>query len=187
MNLFQKYGIKEVADVVFYSINEIGDEVFYTPVLYLDTLKVSTIEKTAEKVDARGGYGNKKLITWNVVSLVGYVNLLIMIVFIVMLGLAASQLNIKFEFNKFVFDNMLKHIIFPYVSFYKTMIIGVLMLLIGSMWEKRYYDEKGIYGYRVLENYDRIYSFFFLVGLALNFLPLYLYMMYVISLVVNFI
>lgn len=65
MNLFQKYGIKEVADVVFYSINEIGDEVFYTPVLYLDTLKVSTIEKTAEKVDARGGYGNKKLITWN--------------------------------------------------------------------------------------------------------------------------
>ena len=47
MNLFQKYGIKEVADVVFYSINEIGDEVFYTPVLYLDTLKVSTIEKTS--------------------------------------------------------------------------------------------------------------------------------------------
>lgn len=129
----------------------------------------------------------KKLITWNVVSLVGYVNLLIMIVFIVMLGLAASQLNIKFEFNKFVFDNMLKHIIFPYLSFYKTMIIGVLMLLIGSMWEKRYYDEKGIYGYRVLENHDKIYSFFFLVGLALNFLPLYLFMMYVISLVVKFI
>ena len=65
MNLFQKYGIKEVADVVFYSINEIGDEVFYTPVLFLDTLKVSTLEKTASKVSAQGGYGNKKLITWN--------------------------------------------------------------------------------------------------------------------------
>lgn len=65
MNLFQKYGIKEVADVVFYSINKIGDEEFYTPVLFLDTLKVSTIEKTAEKVEARGGLGNKKLITWN--------------------------------------------------------------------------------------------------------------------------
>ena len=38
MNLFQKYGIKEVADVVFYSITPIGDEEFYTPVLYLDTL-----------------------------------------------------------------------------------------------------------------------------------------------------
>lgn len=65
MNLFQKYGIKEVADVVFYSINRIGDEEFYTPVLFLDTLKISNLDKTAEKVTANGGYGNKKLITWN--------------------------------------------------------------------------------------------------------------------------
>lgn len=65
MNLFQKYGIKEVADVVFYSITAVGDEEFYTPVLFLDTLKVSTLEKTAEKVEAKGGKGNKKLITWN--------------------------------------------------------------------------------------------------------------------------
>lgn len=129
----------------------------------------------------------KKLITWNVASLVGYLNLLIMAVFIVMLGLAASQLNVKFEFNKFVYDNMLKHIIFPYVSFYKTMMIGVLMLLIGSMWEKRYYNEKGLYGCRILENHEKVYSFFFLVGLALNFLPLYLFMMYVISFAVKFI
>lgn len=65
MNLFKRYGIKEVADVVFYSITRVGDEEFYTPVLKLDTLKVSTIEKTAEKVSATGGKGNKKLITWN--------------------------------------------------------------------------------------------------------------------------
>lgn len=65
MNLFQKYGIKEVADVTFYSINSIGDEEIYTPVLFLDTLKVSTISKTAQKATAQGGYGNKKLITWN--------------------------------------------------------------------------------------------------------------------------
>lgn len=65
MNLFQKYGIKEVADVVFYTITEVGDEEFYTPVLFLDTLKVSTLEKSAEKVEAKGGKGNKKLITWN--------------------------------------------------------------------------------------------------------------------------
>lgn len=65
MNLFQKYGIKEVADVTFYSINAIGDEIIYTPVLYLDTLKISTIEKTAEKVSAQGGKGNKKLVSWN--------------------------------------------------------------------------------------------------------------------------
>lgn len=65
MNLFQKYGIKEVADVTFYSISNIGDETVYTPVLFLDTLKVSTIQKTAQKVSAEGGKGNKKLVSWN--------------------------------------------------------------------------------------------------------------------------
>ena len=49
----------------FYSITKIGDEEFYTPVLFLDTLKVSTLDKTAQKVEAKGGKGNKKLITWN--------------------------------------------------------------------------------------------------------------------------
>ena len=42
--------------VMFY---EIGTE---TPVLYLDTLKVSTIEQTAENVSARGGKGNPESI-----------------------------------------------------------------------------------------------------------------------------
>jgi hypothetical protein len=65
MNLFEQYGIKEVADVTFYNITRIGDEEFYTPVLHLDTLKVSTLEKSAESVSAQGGKGNKKLITWN--------------------------------------------------------------------------------------------------------------------------
>ena len=55
-NIFEKYGIKEVADVVFY------DTVTNKPVLFLDTLKVSTIEQTAEQVSARGGKGNPELI-----------------------------------------------------------------------------------------------------------------------------
>lgn len=62
-SILDRYGIKEVADVTFYKIKEdgsIGD-----PVLFLDTLKVSTIEQTAESVDARGGKGNPKLITWD--------------------------------------------------------------------------------------------------------------------------
>lgn len=65
MNLFDKYGIKQVADVTFYSIERIGDEEIYTPVLFLDSLKVSTLEKTNEKVSANGGKGNKKLISWS--------------------------------------------------------------------------------------------------------------------------
>lgn len=65
MNLFKQYGIRDVADVTFYSIHKVGDEEFYTPVLVLDTLKVTSIEKNAEKVLAKGGKGNKKLLTWN--------------------------------------------------------------------------------------------------------------------------
>ena len=37
----------------------------YTPVLYLDTLKVSNIEETASSTDATGGKGNAKLISWD--------------------------------------------------------------------------------------------------------------------------
>ena len=43
----------------------------YTPVLYLDTLKVSTIEETASSTDATGGKGNAKLITWDLISNLG--------------------------------------------------------------------------------------------------------------------
>ena len=63
MNILDRYGIKEVADVTFYEIAEDGDP--GAPVLYLDTLKVSTIEQTAENTSARGGKGNPELIMWD--------------------------------------------------------------------------------------------------------------------------
>lgn len=58
-NLLEQYGIKEVADVTIYDIAS-GD-----PILFLDTLKVSTIEQTAEQTEARGGKGNPPLIIWD--------------------------------------------------------------------------------------------------------------------------
>lgn len=61
--ILDRYGIKEVADVTFYEIN--SDGTAGAPVLYLDTLKVSTIEQTAESADARGGKGNAALISWD--------------------------------------------------------------------------------------------------------------------------
>jgi hypothetical protein len=58
-SILDRYGIKEVADVTFIDIeNEI-------PVLFLDTLKVSTIEETADQTEARGGKGNAPLIIWD--------------------------------------------------------------------------------------------------------------------------
>lgn len=49
--------------VTFYEIN--ADGTAGAPVLYLDTLKVSTIEQTAETTEAKGGKGNVSLIMWD--------------------------------------------------------------------------------------------------------------------------
>jgi hypothetical protein len=62
-SILDRYGIKEVADVTFYEIDANGNA--GKPVLYLDTLKVSTIEQTAENTSARGGKGNPELISWD--------------------------------------------------------------------------------------------------------------------------
>lgn len=62
-SILDRYGIKEVADVTFYELGNNGMP--SNPVLYLDTLKVSTIEQTAENTSARGGKGNPELIMWD--------------------------------------------------------------------------------------------------------------------------
>ena len=59
--------IKEVANVYFEALADDPAANIYKGdiVLFLDTLKVSTIETTAEQTDATGGWGNPKLITWD--------------------------------------------------------------------------------------------------------------------------
>ena len=64
------FGIKEVADVGFYEVGTVTVDtttgaVTGTPLFVLDTLKVSTIENTAEQADAKGGKGNAPLIIWD--------------------------------------------------------------------------------------------------------------------------
>lgn len=63
-SILDRYGIKEVADVQFYEINASTGEPGKL-VLYLDTLKVSTIEQTADNVEAKGGKGNPSLVSWD--------------------------------------------------------------------------------------------------------------------------
>ena len=65
MNIFERYGIKEVANVYFEALSSEGEINEGDIVLYLDTLKVSTVETTAENVSAQGGWGNPKLVTWD--------------------------------------------------------------------------------------------------------------------------
>lgn len=61
-SVLDRYGIKEVADVTFYELID-GKPAY--PVLYCDTLKVSTIEQTADEATANGGKGNVALISWD--------------------------------------------------------------------------------------------------------------------------
>ena len=61
--ILDKYAIKEVADVMFYELDSKGAP--SAPVLYLDTLKTSTLSQSAEVVDARGGKGNVKILSWD--------------------------------------------------------------------------------------------------------------------------
>lgn len=67
VNIFDKYGIKEVANVQFEALEtDLKSGVYKGDiVLFLDTLKVSTVETSAESTDATGGWGNPKLITWD--------------------------------------------------------------------------------------------------------------------------
>ena len=66
MNIFDQYGIKEVMEACLYAIElDENENEIYVPVLYLDTLKVSTVEQSAQSVSAQGGLGNPKLITWD--------------------------------------------------------------------------------------------------------------------------
>lgn len=58
MSANTKFGVKEVMDVILYDMST------NKPVIFFDTLKTSSIEVTSEKVYARGGKGNAKLITW---------------------------------------------------------------------------------------------------------------------------
>lgn len=54
-----RYGLKEVADVIFF---DIGTK---RPVLIFDTLKVSNIENASESTEATGGKGNSPLVSWD--------------------------------------------------------------------------------------------------------------------------
>ena len=67
VNIFERYGIKEVANVSLFALadDKANGILKGDVVLYLDTLKVSTTETTAENVSAQGGWGNPKLVTWD--------------------------------------------------------------------------------------------------------------------------
>jgi len=66
-----KFGIREVTDIVFRTVadgQQIGDLTIankYTPVLFMDSAKMSSLESTVATVYAQGGRGNPRLLAWD--------------------------------------------------------------------------------------------------------------------------
>ncbi len=116
----------------------------------------------------------RKYISWNIISVTGYLCTVIAIIFFVMLILAGSQLNMRADLNEYFYDYIFNHIIEPYYIFYKTQLIWICILLACSVFENKYYAHHGKFGLRIFENNEKWYSRLFITGLALNFLPLYM-------------
>lgn len=122
----------------------------------------------------------KKYVTWNIISVIGYCSLIVVACFLIMLFLSSSQIGMRRDLDNIFFDSTLRHVLIPYFSFYKVQLSAVAFFALGSILEKRYYYEQTHFGLRIFENHDKLYSILFVIGLSLNFLPLYIVMLYLI-------
>ena len=127
----------------------------------------------------------KKYVTWNIISVIGYCSLIIVACFLVMFLLSSSQIGMRRDLDNIFFDYTLKYVLVPYFSFYKLQLSAVAFFALGSILEKRYYYEQTHFGLRIFENHDKFYSILFVIGLSLNFLPLYIITLYIIKIFVR--
>lgn len=65
-----RFGVREICDVKLRKINTDGSP--GEPVLYLESLKVSTLEATTESVKAMGGVGNPTILSWESTKTVNF-------------------------------------------------------------------------------------------------------------------
>lgn len=127
----------------------------------------------------------KKYVTWNIISVIGYCSLIVVVCFLIMLFLSSSQIGMRRDLDNIFFDSTLRHVLIPYFSFYKVQLSAVAFFALGSILEKRYYYEQTHFGLRIFENHDKLYSILFVIGLSLNFLPLYIVMLYLIKMFIK--
>lgn len=67
MNIFEQYGIREIANATIYTANrdKNNDELYYIPLLYFDTLKICSVEQTSNSKWSSGGIENGRLVNWD--------------------------------------------------------------------------------------------------------------------------
>ena len=129
----------------------------------------------------------KRYISWNIMSLIGYICIVITFIFLGILLIASSGTTIRPDINEIYYNYIIKHIINPYISFYKFQLSLIAFCLIFSIFEHKYYKQTKQFGLRLFENHEKYYSIAFVTGLAVNFLPLNLIMMIIISWIMRFI
>lgn len=130
----------------------------------------------------------KKYISWNIISGIGYLGLILFAVFSMMKTIGASTLNMRADLNEYYAEYLMKHIINPYYAVYKFQIFLIIMLLIGFIFERNHYNENDLEGFRPFENTEteKFYSIVFCTGLILNFVPLYIPFINTISFLIKF-
>ena len=116
----------------------------------------------------------KNFISWNIIYAIVYLSILMCAVFLIIYTLGASGINIQADSNEYFYDYLEKHVITPYFEVYKFQILVVILLIIGSVYEKKKYLENNEPGLILFPEREKIYSILFLSGIYLNLLPLIL-------------
>lgn len=116
----------------------------------------------------------KNLISCNIISAIGYLSLLMSIVFITMFMLGASGVGIQADMNDYFYDYLGKYIITPYFGLYKFQLLIIILLIIGAVNENKKYLENDEPGLTLFLEKEKLYSIFFVIGIYLNILPIIL-------------
>ncbi len=128
----------------------------------------------------------RKYITWNIVSVLGYLGLVFSIIFLFMFTISSSGIGVSADVTKIFYEYTVNHVILPYIEMYKMQLIIVGVLLVLSVYENSYYMYKGEYGLRLFTENEKIYSILFVTGLCLNLLPMYIFSIFVLSKILRY-
>lgn len=116
----------------------------------------------------------KNLITWNIISIIGYLCILMSLVFLIMFSLGASGVGIHDDINEYFYDYLSKYVITPYFGLYKFQLLVIVLLIIGSVSENKKYLENNEPGLVLFLEKQKLYSIAFLTGIYFNLLPIFL-------------
>ena len=76
------------------------------------------------------------------------------------ISLASTQLHMRLDLDEFIYNYMLEHLIYPYLSLYKIQMFAIIFLLLVSIAENSYYKVRGEYGLRIFCEHEIGYVFF---------------------------